>query len=681
MAEVYVPLEEAAELEGVDYETLKKRVQRNPKDFKPCEEPRENGGKPLKLVALSSLSKKARKAYKAKQKIDGGDIVANARAGSNEPWYLSADIHWYIENHTAEYDQAAALSEQVKAFVAYSQSERTAHAERFAVNLGISSRSLYRHAQTYLEASAWAIRLEKETGRSYEHLTVLSLCRKPREGDTFPSLPPELRAYIENGWFDKKFRANRGTRKLLYESLTKSCKKSGVEIPSYAMVTRYINHLRDKPGVASAEFLAAKGEREWKNKFMMKGERDHTLLEIMEIVLGDEHTFDLFVSYVAPNGQTIAIKPKLIGWLDMRSRMPVSYAMCKDANMQDIKSTVAKMFREYGCAKYFLIDNGRDYKGNEMVGQEQKERLLLDAEALGFYRAMGVQEVHHSLPYEPWSKGQIERSFGTICEQFSKRFDSYVGTLTGSRTEAKIKKNIPRMLERGELFTMEEFFALFEEFIKDEYSQNMHRGLKDEGEQFVTPAEAFANNDRYYKPAPPDSYIAMLMMKSKRAAVRTTGIQFNKRKYMCEELVPFINSHVNIRYMPDDNSIIFAFSEDGDLIGEIPMAEKLNPRFNEDTEQLANHVSKQKRHLRDARETLGEFNTPFEKRAESEGITPRLVGGVNLTIGKKSQNNAVALPKDKQYRQEMNKSKQKFTASEYLDRRADEAFEKLQKLG
>lgn len=67
-----------------------------------------------------------------------------------------------------------------------------------------------------------------------------------------------------------------------------------------------------------------------------------------------------------------------------------------------------------------------------------------------------------SLPYQPWSKAQIERFFGTICTKFSKRTKSYTGTLTGSKTDAKVKKNIKKMLENGELMTMEEFSEKFE---------------------------------------------------------------------------------------------------------------------------------------------------------------------------------------------------------------------------
>jgi hypothetical protein len=133
--------------------------------------------------------------------------------------------------------------------------------------------------------------------------------------------------------------------------------------------------------------------------------------------------------------------------------------------------------------------------------------------------------------------------------------------------------------------------------------------------------------------------------------------------------------------MPSEDSYIIAFTEAGDLIGEIPLAEKLDPRFYADPEQLANHKASQKRQLRNTRELLAEFRAPFKEREEAAGTTPRLIGGLDLTIGKQPKNNAVSLPVDKQYRQEMNSKPRKKTASEYLNRRADEALEALEKLG
>ena len=53
----YVSLEEAAELEGIKYNTLVQRIRRNTSSYDTKAETRDSGGKEMTLVAVNSLSK------------------------------------------------------------------------------------------------------------------------------------------------------------------------------------------------------------------------------------------------------------------------------------------------------------------------------------------------------------------------------------------------------------------------------------------------------------------------------------------------------------------------------------------------------------------------------------------------------------------------------------------------
>ena len=53
MAEIYLSLNEVAELEGVPYKTIQQRVNRNPENYQLKKEQRECGGKDLSMIALS----------------------------------------------------------------------------------------------------------------------------------------------------------------------------------------------------------------------------------------------------------------------------------------------------------------------------------------------------------------------------------------------------------------------------------------------------------------------------------------------------------------------------------------------------------------------------------------------------------------------------------------------------
>ena len=130
-----------------------------------------------------------------------------------------------------------------------------------------------------------------------------------------------------------------GTREMLYERFLELAGAQGWEsVPSIKTVNRYISYLMERPGAESARYLAANGLREWKNKKMLKGKRDATSLKVMEYVVGDEHTFDFWVQWTAPNGKVKAVRPKLVAWLDMRSRCIVGDVACVNANSQTLKA-------------------------------------------------------------------------------------------------------------------------------------------------------------------------------------------------------------------------------------------------------------------------------------------------------------------------------------------------------
>lgn len=82
MADAYVTLNEAAELEGTTYATMQRRVHRNPEKFLIDKEQRETGGKEMIMVAISSLSKKARTAWKEREKLKAGCGSSGSGSGS-----------------------------------------------------------------------------------------------------------------------------------------------------------------------------------------------------------------------------------------------------------------------------------------------------------------------------------------------------------------------------------------------------------------------------------------------------------------------------------------------------------------------------------------------------------------------------------------------------------------------
>ena len=685
MPDVFITMKEAAEFEGVKYGTFAQRIARNPKQYKTKTQPQEGGGKEQVLIAVSSLSPKGRKAWRAAQKVDGRDVVIEKRAES-APWYVGVDLNHYTEQHKKEFYEAVELAARVQDFIEYDGPEnRTAYAERYALGLGVSPQTLYRYMSNVLKANAWALKLEKEDGQNRDYFRALALCRKPKEKATFPSLTDEQKALIENIWFDHRFAANLGTIEMLYEKFEEVAEGRGWEsYPSIKTVARYIKHLMDSRGAESARYLAANGSREWKNKKMLKGKRDATSLKVMEYVVGDEHTFDFWVQWVAPNGKVKAVRPKLVAWMDMRSRAIVGDVACVDANNQTLKESLVKMLYSHpgGVPHILHVDNGKDYTAKTMTGQSRKKRNIefeFDAETVGFYQSIGIEEVGRSLPYQPWDK-PIERFFSTVCSKFSKWFESYTGTLTGSKTYAKRQKDVDGMLERGELLTMEEFFEAWTKWKNEKYHTREHRGLKDAGEKWITPISLFENGERYEKAAPPREYAAMLLMKADTARVTNQGINKFGTLYTDYELCHYVGKHVGIKWDIDDVTKLYVFDQEGRKICEAVSAELLAFGPHCSQAALERHLRDQKRQEKEMREILDSMTRPYELRVQEGGRPSSAVGMIDLTIKAERSPKVIALPNDKEYRAEAaasRKARKKTSGDEFLTNKADDALARL----
>ena len=104
MAEVYVTLGEAAELEGVKYKTMAQRLSRN------AWKEREK---------LKSFTEEFPDKKEDEQKPE-------------VPWYVNTDVDWYIENYKERYYKAVELGNVVRKFLQYDEGDRTKYAEEFA---------------------------------------------------------------------------------------------------------------------------------------------------------------------------------------------------------------------------------------------------------------------------------------------------------------------------------------------------------------------------------------------------------------------------------------------------------------------------------------------------------------------------------------------------------------------
>ncbi len=673
----FISLDEAAKLENINYDSLKKAVQRNPNKFGLKTEQSEKGGKDRVYILISSLSSKAIRLYDANKTIE----KQNLREVSSEnkfTWYMNVDLNMYIEANKTQYYEAVELKKKIEDYFNITVKDKTEYTEEYASKLGMSGRNFRRKVDAYIEGAAWALQKHEEDGQNYDYFKVLALCRAPNKlkGDHI-SLTDEMKVEIQNIWFNPMFAANRRTITKLYKKILEiGEKKDWLLIPSYITVTRYVKQLNEK--YSNERFLAEFGDREFKRKKMIKVRRDTSLLQVMELVQGDAHTFDCWVKITRQNGTVTAIKPYLVALIDTRSRCLVGWAICEVPNNQVIKKCLMHMMYKKenspieGVPRILLIDNGKDWTAKTLTGRPRTERITLDGEIRGFYKSIGIQDDMRALPYQAWTKGQIERFFRTVCNDFTSSFDSYTGTLTGSLTIGKVKKDIKGMLTEEKLLDMEGFAKLFNKWLNEDYHLRKHRGLKEQGEESPTPYDVFMSADKYEKAAPPIEYARLLLLESVERHVTATGFSLFTNNYHHELLGPFIDKKVIVRYSMEDLNIVQVYSCDGVKICEAKANQWLNPLAGAEDEFLKQHIMSQNRQKKNVKKTLEYLQTPYEERLKKKQtvILPELSG---------EPQKVVSMPNDKLYTEELkskNKKKEK-GKNNYLMEQGKKALEDI----
>lgn len=673
----WVSLSEAAELEGITYNACKLRAFRE--TYKTKTEPNPAGGKDLVYIDVLSLSDEAQRRYKRRQRAELDKLrVERIKESGEPPWYVNCDFSWFMMHYEKKWKAAQGLAAVIEKYIRESKEhyrETTEFCDEFvSTHLDISSKQFRRYLARYKEGIRWAEIKECETGQSYDVFRIMALCPPPKKGK-HSRLTPDICADIENLWASERYHQNLQSVQMLCEDLWDRLEKRGCEYkPSYNTVRRYCQELIYNN--ADVKTLLQKGVRGFKSESMIKCRRDIRSLKVMECVMGDAHTFDCWVEYTKENGKKTAIRPYLVGFIDVRSRCMVGWGICAQPNSEVLKQVLIHMMypkkdsKIYGVPRVVYIDNGKDFTAETLTGRKRTVRFDIDGETKGFYKSMGIEYDKRALPYHAWAKGQIERCFGTVINRFTKRFASYTGTLTGSRTDGKVVKDIKALLESGELYTMEEFAAMFETWLETEYHQRPHEGLKEDGENNPVPEYVFTHSERYMQAAPPMDYAITLLGKCEVRSVHNYGIKVEGQTYMSEALAKYIGEKITVRYYTKGMGFICCSTLDGIKICNAYPAEKINPLAEQGDETLTGHLKMQKRQLKRAREDIKLLAMPFAQR---ELQLPELSD---------EPPKVVAVPQDRQYtenKKRESEKKQRYK-NEFMQRQAEKAFRRIENL-
>jgi putative transposase len=301
---------------------------------------------------------------------------------------------------------------------------------------------------------------------------------------------PEVRNFIKAGIL----RYPTPKASFIYEKLKKAATENDWQVPSKATFYRVIEEI-----LHAEKVLGQRGDAAYDAECLPKVKRDYSHLRAMEEIVGDGHTFDLFVEY---RGR--AVRPQLSAWEDMRSRKIVGWCIAPQANSETIGLALRDSIKTHGLPGTIYTDWGKDYVSNYIKDFCQRIEIA----------------IRNCIPKTPRSK-MIESLFKTVHNLFSLHQPGYCGNKPENRPPGYDEK---KLCKQKKLLPMEEFVARWAAFV-EVYNSRAHGELGD------APANVFAGTEHFRPGAVDNQLLDVLMMKKERVKVHDGYLNIMGREY------------------------------------------------------------------------------------------------------------------------------------------------------
>lgn len=452
---------------------------------------------------------------------------------------------------------------------------------------------------------------------------------------------------------------NKLAAQLCHDATCREARRNGWQWPSsYTATTRW---LRDHDDV-SLSFLMRFGKDRWASKFLAHIETDEDAIVPGELFVCDHHECDFWVTY-----KDKQIRPWMSAVQDRRSRCIVGWHIGPAPHTDAIVASLRTAFRDWSIPRVMRVDNGKDYTSKMVTGvtKAQRDRLRkmfgrhwkralirnarqtepIDSRWLGITGELEI-ELIYAIPYSPWSKGTLERWFGTFEGQHGKTYVTYCGNSTVNRPEclAEIRSGYTpaerkrlqkrhgddwrrhamlKFIDQRDIPTLEEARKRVGEYI-ELYHLSEHRG---EGMHGSTPLAVWRSATSLRRAVENDLMCLMdvrgvyrVTANGVRVTIGSAPITYGKGS---AALKKHVGRDVLVMVDPDDISHCWAFTPDRDKrrpIGRLEANERIAPATcADDAREAIAEQMRERSVMHKARRTSAKHTRTMAQRMNEHG--------------------------------------------------------------
>lgn len=388
----------------------------------------------------------------------------------------------------------------------------------------------------------------------------------------------------------------RRSKRVCYEAAELLAEEKGWKLPSYRTACRVLDEL-PRALVLKQRF----GEEAYVDDAEPFLQRDYSALASNEIWGADHHEFDVMVD---AGGKIV--RPWLTAWQDLRSRKIVGwYIAAHDPNTESILKALRPAVLSHGIPEKVQVDNGKDFDSHALQGRTKQQRRRGDFDPTrlnGVFGGLGI-DARNVLPYHGQSK-PIERFFRTLEDRFGRTFDTYCGNSPENKPD-----DLQAKLKAGRAPTLEEFRAVFSEWLECDYHTRGHLG---DGMEGRSPAEAFDACLRVKRTAPEGLLDLLMLMPTRPVKVTQNGVAWQRLHYRLPDavLMKHLGKQVILRVDPERVGTVSVWSHPDDRF--IGVATDKRVPANASGQDLREAMAEKRRH----RKLLKEYQEQRPRMAQ-----------------------------------------------------------------